>query len=84
MSKKRYKALGQSSLAFEACSAVLSRGTQALPQGARLWQARGLLELQQGRTEQARGLLEKAVELDPKLAPVLNWKNVRAQEAGTE
>lgn len=47
MSKKRYKALGQNSLAFEACAAVLSRGTQALPHGARLWQARGLLELQQ-------------------------------------
>ncbi|GFR46257.1 hypothetical protein Agub_g7809, partial [Astrephomene gubernaculifera] len=77
MSKKRYMQHGAPSLAYEACGSVLDRGLALNPQAAKIWQSRGLLELQQGHTGPAKELLKKAVALDARLAPVLNWKAVR-------
>ncbi|PNH12053.1 hypothetical protein TSOC_001089 [Tetrabaena socialis] len=79
MSKKRFP--DAPSLAHEACRSVLDRGLSANPEAAQLWQARGLLELQAGNAGAARGLLERAVALDPALAPVLKWKALEAAGA---
>ncbi|KXZ42712.1 hypothetical protein GPECTOR_122g453 [Gonium pectorale] len=77
MSKKRYMQQGAPALAYEACGSVLDRGIVANAASGQLWQARGLLELQQGKAVEAKKLLEKAVALDESLAPVLRWKAVR-------
>ncbi|EFJ49875.1 hypothetical protein VOLCADRAFT_104125 [Volvox carteri f. nagariensis] len=76
MSKRRYMQQGAQSLAYEACGNVLDRAVSANPQSAKIWQARGLLELQQGNACEARELLQKAVALDRSLAGVLKWKIV--------
>ncbi|GLC59661.1 hypothetical protein PLESTB_001519500 [Pleodorina starrii] len=81
MSKRRYMQRGASYLAYEACGSVLDRGVSANPQSAKLWQARGLLELQRGNTCEAKQLLEKAVALDGSLSHVLKWKKI-AGDAG--
>ncbi|GLI69415.1 hypothetical protein VaNZ11_014022, partial [Volvox africanus] len=74
MSKRRYMQQGAPSLAYQACGAVLDRGITVNPQSAKLWQARGLLELQRGNTKEARELLERAVSLDGNLSHVLKWQ----------
>ncbi len=47
-------------------------------------QALGLLHLQYGRQDQAITLLERAVEMDERLKPVLNWKSVREAREASE
>ncbi|GIL48329.1 hypothetical protein Vafri_4608 [Volvox africanus] len=76
MSKRRYMQQGAPSLAYQACGGVLDRGISVNPQSAKLWQARGLLELQRGNTKEARELLLRAVSLDGNLSHVLKWQAV--------
>ncbi|KAG2499468.1 hypothetical protein HYH03_002415 [Edaphochlamys debaryana] len=82
LSKQRWMRQGSPSLAHQACGAVLERGMAASPQAAGIVQAAGLLRLQQGDGPGARALLERAVALEPRLAPVLGWKAVREAAGG--
>ncbi|GIL74659.1 hypothetical protein Vretimale_2297 [Volvox reticuliferus] len=80
MSKRRYMQQGAPSLAYQACGAVLDRGLSASPQSAKLWQARGLMELQRGNKKEARELLERAVSLDGSLSHVLKWQTLAGSQ----
>ncbi|WIA36534.1 hypothetical protein OEZ86_007828 [Tetradesmus obliquus] len=58
--------------------AILQRGLQINPGSGCLAQAWGLLELQKGNAWAAVRLLERCVEMDSALEPVLRWKPVNA------
>lgn len=77
MSKRRYMKHGAPSMGYNACESVLDRGVAANPKSAKLWQARGLLELQRGNQCEAKQLLERAVALDSRLSGVLKWSQMK-------
>mmetsp|Transcript_4519 Transcript_4519/g.7653 ORF Transcript_4519/g.7653 Transcript_4519/m.7653 type:complete len:185 (-) Transcript_4519:649-1203(-) len=58
---------------FSRCRDVLQRGLKENPTQACLLQAWGLAELKRDNWFAAVMLLERAVQLDPRLAPVLHW-----------
>ncbi|KAF6254880.1 hypothetical protein COO60DRAFT_1627727 [Scenedesmus sp. NREL 46B-D3] len=58
--------------------AILQRGLQMNPGSGCLAQAWGLMELQKGNAWAAVRLLERCVEMDSALEPVLRWKPVNA------
>eukprot|EP00775_Hariotina_reticulata_P002867 gene2867-3159_t len=63
---------------FHMARQILQKGLQLNPDSGCLAQAWGLLELQKGNLWAAIRLLERSVDMDPVLAPVLRWKPVHA------
>eukprot|EP00878_Enallax_costatus_P037281 GHUV01042099.1.p1 GENE.GHUV01042099.1~~GHUV01042099.1.p1 ORF type:complete len:195 (+),score=66.28 GHUV01042099.1:33-617(+) len=63
-------------LRFHVARHILQKGLQMNPDSGCLAQAWGLMELQRGNVWAAVRLLERSVDMDPFLKPVLKWKPV--------
>jgi tetratricopeptide (TPR) repeat protein len=63
-------------LRLQVARQILQKGLQMNPDSGCLAQAWGLMELQKGNFWAAVRLLERSVDLDPVLKPVLKWKPV--------
>lgn len=59
------------------CSYVLRKGLRENPDSACILQALGLYELKRKNYKLSKDLLLKSVQIDPAMAAVLRWKQVR-------